>query len=141
MEQKRLKEQERFFEKKMMILQNGFRQLEEDRHALESQRREMKEISDSISVETVDVDILFRSIKNNPLALRKRYKDLLKIFTRIIYTEMESLYRESIRNIYAETAASKKSSTKTALFQYLFHLLMHVQPCQTSDSLYIHAFS
>lgn len=80
MEQKRLKEQERFFEKKMMILQNGFRQLEEDRHALESQRREMKEISDSISVETVDVDILFRSIKNNPLALRKRYKDLLKIF-------------------------------------------------------------
>ena len=40
----------------------------------------MKEMSDSISVEAVDVDILFRSIKNNPLALRKRYKDLLKIF-------------------------------------------------------------
>jgi hypothetical protein len=87
MERKRLKEENLFFDKKMAILQDGFRQLEEDRRGLERERisfEKEKEIWDrqnskdyygDISV----VDILFRNA-TNPLTLRKRYKDLVKIF-------------------------------------------------------------
>ena len=39
MERKRLKEENLFFEKKMAILQEGFRQLEEDRKKFEQERR------------------------------------------------------------------------------------------------------
>lgn len=93
LERKRLKEENLFFDKKMAILQDGFRKLEEDRQLLEKKRkafaREQAErqqgfsqknagnINEPVAEETVK--ILFRGI-NNPLALRKRYRDLIKIF-------------------------------------------------------------
>lgn len=86
MERKRLKEENLFFEKKMAILENGFRQLEEDRRnfdrqmqALEDERtsRQLEEKEEILSEDIAR--ILFRGITNS-LALRKRYKDLLKIF-------------------------------------------------------------
>lgn len=86
MERKRLKEENLFFDKKMEILKEGFRKLEEDRRVLEREKRFLAEEknanhakadwnarSDNI------VTILFRNV-NNPLALRKRYRDLVKIF-------------------------------------------------------------
>ena len=83
MERKRLKEENLFFEKKMAILQEGFRQLEEDRKKFEREKqvfnrrmemeRELADGNESVA------EILFRSA-NNPLALRKRYRELLKIF-------------------------------------------------------------
>lgn len=87
MERKRLKEESLFFEKKMAILQDGFRQLEEDRKKLERERKLLTEESvrqkerDSVedSADFTAVQLLFRSV-NNPLALRKRYRDLIKIF-------------------------------------------------------------
>lgn len=87
LERKRLKEENLFFEKKMAILENGFRQLEEDRRALDRQKKELENEErtsrqavrekDSLTEETAAV--LFRGT-NNYLALRKRYKDLVKIF-------------------------------------------------------------
>lgn len=86
LEKKRLKEENLFFEKKMAILQNGFRQLDEDRRALDRQKKAMEEERTSHLLEKRTgilpedaAKILFRGI-NNSLALRKRYKDLLKIF-------------------------------------------------------------
>ena len=83
LERKRLKEENLFFDKKMAILQAGFQQLEADRKAFERQKqshlREQQEKKE-IYVENGDVaEVLFRSV-NNPLALRKRYRDLVKIF-------------------------------------------------------------
>ncbi len=85
-ERKRLREENLFFEKKLAILQDGFRQLDEDRKTLERQKQVMAEQrrktiqygdGDSISEETVKR--LFAGV-NNPLALRKRHRDLVKIF-------------------------------------------------------------
>ena len=87
MERKRLKEENLFFEKKMAILQEGFRQLEEDRKRFEQERqtlskeaRERQNREQELGeVSFTAVQLLFRGA-NNPLALRKRYRDLIKIF-------------------------------------------------------------
>lgn len=86
LEKKRLKEENLFFEKKMTILQNGFRQLDEDRRALDRQKKALERERTSRFLEEKNgllpedaAKLLFRGV-NNPLALKKRYKDLLKIF-------------------------------------------------------------
>lgn len=86
MERKRLKEENLFFEKKLTILQDGFRQLEEDRRSLDREKKALEEERTSYfltqnenALQENTAQILFRGI-NNSLALRKRYKDLLKIF-------------------------------------------------------------
>ena len=86
MERKRLKEENLFFEKKMAILQEGFRQLEADRKKFERERQTLMEEAREQSHDYSDeessltaVQLLFRGA-NNPLALRKRYRDLIKIF-------------------------------------------------------------
>ncbi len=87
MERKRMKEENLFFEKKMEILQDGFRKLEEDRRSLDRERRNLEiEREARASRCTTDyygdgsiVELLFRNA-TNPLALRKRYKDLIKIY-------------------------------------------------------------
>lgn len=103
--QKKLEEETLFFNKKLDILKDGFRKLEEDRtyFEIEKKRFEYKKKLDKennenkqkqqsenrrnndfqynskiISSESL-AGLLFRNI-NNPLVLRKRYKDLLKIF-------------------------------------------------------------
>ena len=86
MERKRLKQENLFFEKKMAILQDGFRQLEEDRRKFDREKRIMLDEIASIQEQRYNavpsdnvMDVLFRSA-SNPLALRKRYRDLVKIF-------------------------------------------------------------
>ncbi len=86
-ERKRLREENLFFDKKMAILQEGFRQLEADRKALERERISMEKERELMTrSRTLDfygedplMELLFRNA-TNPLALRKRYKDLVKIF-------------------------------------------------------------
>lgn len=84
-ERKRLKEENLFFEKKLAILQDGFRQLDEDRRSFERQKKALEERTSYVREERggpvmeESVRLLFRGA-NNPLALRKRYKDLVKIF-------------------------------------------------------------
>ncbi|MED9902983.1 MAG: hypothetical protein UFG06_02235 [Lachnospiraceae bacterium] len=85
MEQKRLKDDNLFFDKKMQILQDGFRQMDMDRRKLDKERARFimeKELweRDSSAADMQDIaSVLFRGA-TNPLTLRKRYKDLLKIF-------------------------------------------------------------
>lgn len=83
-EKQRLKEDNIFFEKKMEILKSGFEQLDMDRRRLrkeqaklEAQKEVMQESVYCVSYS--DMSAFFRGVKN-PLALKKRYKDLIKIF-------------------------------------------------------------
>lgn len=85
-ERKRLKEENLFFEKKLAILQDGFRQLDEDRKTLERQKQVMAEQRKKSIQYAEDESLLEETVKrlfkgvNNPLALRKRHRDLVKIF-------------------------------------------------------------
>jgi len=92
-ERQRLRQESMFFDKKMEILKDGFRTLEEDRRKLEREKEEfeasrrlgMSDISspDLSHLSENDFDsiacVLFANI-TNPSMLRKRYKDLVKIF-------------------------------------------------------------
>lgn len=80
-ERKRLRQDETFFDKKMEILKNGYAQLEEDRRTLEHQRIQLEAERDAHRSYTrlENAEILFQGV-NNQLALKKRYKDLIKIF-------------------------------------------------------------
>lgn len=83
-ERQRLKEDNQFFEKKMAILQGGFSQLDIDRRRLEKEWARLaveKELLGDRSAydSSLDVSVFFQGV-SNPLALKKRYKDLIKIF-------------------------------------------------------------
>lgn len=84
-ERQRLKDDSIFFEKKMDILKNGFQQLDMDRRRLDKDRARFsyeKEFMEDRSIydrSAIDVSVFFQGV-NNPLALKKRYKDLIKIF-------------------------------------------------------------
>lgn len=89
MEQKRLREEHMFFEKKLAILQRGFKELEEDRKKLEQEKKQLKYAQnnknrsdrESTSIRDAEefVALLFRNISNS-LTLQKRYRDLVKIY-------------------------------------------------------------
>ena len=83
----RLKQEEQFFEKKMEILKDGFSNLEADRRAFDREkeafRRKMRDM-DTLAEEnsrgrSLEIRAFFAGVKNQ-LALKKRYKDLLKIY-------------------------------------------------------------
>lgn len=84
-EQNRLREENLFFEKKLAILKDGFRRLEKDRKDLEQKRlefsREWTSPAGRLPAPAAEeaVKRLFHSA-DNQLALRKRYRDLVKIF-------------------------------------------------------------
>ena len=81
----RLKQDEQFFEKKMEILKNGFSQLEADRKAFEREKEAFRRGKEdavrkgSRHFLPEEVEVFFAGVKNQ-LALKKRYKDLLKIY-------------------------------------------------------------
>lgn len=85
-ERKRLNDEETFFDKKMQILKNGFSELERDRETFEyekklfySQKAETERKRSQAINDDVITGLLFAGV-NNTLALKKRYRDLLKIF-------------------------------------------------------------
>lgn len=86
LERKRLKEESTFFDKKLQILQNGFLQLDLDRKKLDRERRQFEEQKKSVPGNSVGSGYyrgpapdFFKGV-NNILGLKKRYRDLLKIF-------------------------------------------------------------
>ncbi len=86
-ERKRLREENMFFDKKMDILTEGFRTLESDRRKFEAEKKAYIESKQAAIKETTSkeeliktAEMLFRTIGNNTLGLRKRYKDLIKIY-------------------------------------------------------------
>lgn len=79
MERKRLKDESLFFDKKMQILQDGFRQLEMDRRKFEKDKL-LYESERNAGQESGEIaEVLFSGV-NNVLGLKKRYRDLIKIF-------------------------------------------------------------
>lgn len=82
-ERQRLKDDSLFFEKKMEILKGGFTELDMDRRRLEKEwarlEAEKEVMQRPVYSGERDISDLFRGVKN-PLALKKRYKDLIKIF-------------------------------------------------------------
>ena len=84
-ERKRLKQDEQFFDKKMEILKNGFVQLDAERKAFEKEKlqfhSEQKVHERDLHRERNDqmAEMLFQGV-NSQLALKKRYRDLLKMF-------------------------------------------------------------
>ena len=81
----RLRQDEQFFDKKMEILKNGFAQLEADRKAFEREKEAFRKREadaarkSSIHSKVEEMGVFFAGVKNQ-LALKKRYKDLLKIY-------------------------------------------------------------
>lgn len=78
-ERKALKEEQSFFDKKMMILQSGFARLEMDRKEFEREKKKNISAMKFSSGDTISVESLFAGV-NTALGLKKRYKDLIKIF-------------------------------------------------------------
>jgi len=92
LEKKRMKDDMLFFDKKMDILKEGYRQLDLDRQKLSMERQHFEQEKANCkstagryaagygngNVEDI-AKVLFSGV-TNPLTLRKRYKDLLKIF-------------------------------------------------------------
>ena len=83
-ERQRLKEDNLFFEKKMEILKNGFSQLDIDRRRLDKEWAKLSAERELIGEHAIydstpDASIFFRGV-STPLALKKRYKELIKIF-------------------------------------------------------------
>ena len=83
-ERQRLKEDNQFFEKKMEILQGGFSQLDIDRRRLDKEWARLAAEKELLGERSVydggpDVSIFFHGVRN-PLSLKKRYTDLIKIF-------------------------------------------------------------
>lgn len=86
-ERQRLKDEEEFFDKKMEILKNGFDALEADKRQLAKDRKVFEMEKKSYRMNNSDNVIRYSTVEgnlfagvNNPLALKKRYRDLLKIF-------------------------------------------------------------
>ncbi|MDE6663662.1 MAG: hypothetical protein K2K46_10025 [Lachnospiraceae bacterium] len=83
-ERKRIEEDNAFFEKKLQILQSGFAQLDMDRRRLAKEKSKFEAQKELLEQPVYvsacrDISLFFRGVKN-PLALKKRYKDLIKIF-------------------------------------------------------------
>lgn len=75
----RLKQDEQFFEKKMEILKDGFSSLDADRKAFEREKEAFRRSMRDADVPAGEKGTFFAGVKNQ-LALKKRYKDLLKIY-------------------------------------------------------------
>ena len=84
-ERKRLKQDEQFFDKKMDILKNGFMQLDAERRKFEAEKASFdkeKKAHSSFKRQEMNTDMaqmLFQGVRSQ-LALKKRYKDLIKMF-------------------------------------------------------------
>lgn len=84
-DQKRLEQENRFFDQKMQILQSGFAQLDADRRKLQKEKdrfdakREVYHEEQPYYQRSEMAGMLFRGV-NSLLALKKRYKDLIKMY-------------------------------------------------------------
>ena len=83
-EKKRLKEDKMFFDKKMDILVNGFKRLEADQAMFEKEKKRFESekkyyMKEKVAMNADSINVFFRGI-NGPLTLKKRYRELLKIF-------------------------------------------------------------
>jgi len=84
-ERQRLKQDEQFFEKKMDILKAGFADLEKEKREVEAMKMRLEAQASFYGDDDIPgfgapiARSLFKGI-TNPLMLKKRYKDLVKIY-------------------------------------------------------------
>lgn len=84
-DRKRLVQESRFFDQKMQILQSGFAQLDADRRKFQKEKdkfdakRDFYDDSQTYFARMEITEMLFKGV-NSILALKKRYKDLIKMF-------------------------------------------------------------
>lgn len=85
-ERKRLEEDSLFFEKKQMVLERAFNQLDEDRRRLEQEKIQFMRYKEEVRMQIPKIrqfeyhqGTFFKGVTNT-LELKKRYKDLIKIF-------------------------------------------------------------
>lgn len=86
-QKERLSRENMLFDKRLQILQDGFRELDQDRKKLEREwtrlKREKEMLEEDMAFGLIDgqglVHQLFCGV-NNSLTLKKRYKDLIKIY-------------------------------------------------------------
>jgi predicted nuclease with TOPRIM domain len=77
---RKLTNEKALFDQRLQILNNGFDELNADKKRLESEfRRLEREKAYQRDDEYDALDMLFRGV-NSPLTLKKRYKDLMKMF-------------------------------------------------------------
>lgn len=98
---KKLNNDKALFDQRLRILNNGFDQLNGDKKKLENEYiRLEREKAYQRENEYDALDLLFRGV-NNPLALKKRYKDLMKMF----HPDNVAGDQEMVQLINAEYAA------------------------------------
>lgn len=85
-QRKRLREDERLLDQKQKVVEHGYELLEQDKkqiqreyQRLDQERAKLHEMTASARKEVYATGLFFRGI-NNRIALKKRYKDLLKIY-------------------------------------------------------------
>ena len=78
-ERQRLHEDNVFFDKKMDILRNGFDELDRDRRQLQDEWERLNNRKEEFVSCRNSVSIFFIGV-DNPVALKKRYRDLIKIY-------------------------------------------------------------
>lgn len=84
-EEDRIKKEKDFLDQKMAILKGGFEQLEMDKKRLEKEKNRFEAERDVVRNMTEKMmysdtaKVFFKGV-SNPLTLKKRYKDLIKIF-------------------------------------------------------------
>nr|MBQ8252625.1 hypothetical protein [Lachnospiraceae bacterium] len=86
-ERQKLEEEQSFFDKKFKILEIGFKQLDADRKTFEAKKRafeyqkyEQQDSFEPLAGEPTGDDMFFFRGVTHPLALKKRYKELIKIY-------------------------------------------------------------
>lgn len=78
-EHKRLKDDQLFFDKKMDILKNGFMELDAEKKKFNKEKLMFENNYYDNSAPSGAAEVLFSGV-NNSLGLKKRYKDLMKIY-------------------------------------------------------------
>lgn len=101
LERRMLKEQSALFEQKLEILKEAYIQLDKDRRKVEWEKLKLKaeqehqgrsdRHEDADEGRRTDASVFFKGVTNQ-LALKKRYRDLIKIFhTDNLYGDKETL--------------------------------------------------
>lgn len=101
LERRMLKEQSALFEQKLEILKEAYIQLDKDRRKVEWEKLKLKaehehqdrsyRYDNTGSRQKTDASVFFKGVTNQ-LALKKRYRDLIKIFhTDNLYGDKETL--------------------------------------------------
>lgn len=79
LERRKLEQEKRLFKMKWQVLEDEVRRLEEDKRRVQQERAAYQEVRSQKHTSEQQYDMFFAGVHNR-LSLKKRYKDLIKIF-------------------------------------------------------------